>query len=156
MENQIRTPREKPTIIDIGKRKAISSGRWNHDVIAEYIIGRGKYAGLLDIGDLGKLAFGFKGNNSRKMVRKRLSGLKKVMALHYGELLAVEYEGPHEAASKVKVYDPNSLADQELIKTMIDKMTREKDKMLNYYKKVTDLFGSDEELSKQEAAPPVS
>lgn len=148
--NQLKVSnREKPTLITIGNRQAVSSGRWNHDCIAEYILANAK-GRWIEIGELGKVAFGSKNESNRMRVRKRLPVLKRIVALHYNELLVVEYAGRHGSASAVKVYDRTSQADRQMMLLMVKRMADQRDKLTEHYKRITGLLLADEAM----AAPP--
>lgn len=132
--------KQKPVLVQIGKRQTISSGRWNYNFVAEYIINDKKNSRWIDTGELGKLIFGYKSSITRHKVRHRIPQLKQIMALHYNRLLVVEYAGSHGGATAVKVYDEKSDSDRQAMHLMIKRMGEQKDKMLDYYQRITGMY----------------
>src|SRR5262249_44282189 len=99
--------RTKPTLVTIGNRQIISTGRWNNDCVAQHVLAHGR-AKWVTVGDLARLAYGQNTPRSKERVRKCLNRLFRHF-LSLGELLVVEYAPPRNRASAVKVYTPDSV-----------------------------------------------
>jgi len=125
-----KSARSKPSLVKVGKKHIISNGRWNDDLMADYVSenGRDKYI------EIGKLA-GVLGANTipnKKRVRNRLSRLFLTF-LKRGQMLAVEYNGKHNAATAVKVADIKSEADHQAIIRKLDRMKSSKELSADQY-----------------------
>src|SRR4051812_34672466 len=128
----------KPTLVVIGTRTMISTGRWNADLMADYILenGRDKW---LSVGHLARVGCGSNTLPTKKRVRTKLSSL----FTHFcerGEFLAVEYGGNHNAAMSVKVADLNAASDHQSVVLKLERMRKHKELTQDQYERFTALL----------------
>jgi hypothetical protein len=103
--------RSKPELITLDNGKQIiSSGRWNDDCVAEYILANAQ-EDWIPIADLARLIGGVNIRN-KKHVRGHMSGLFNKLQ-DQGWILLVEYNDDNGAASAVKIFDPRSASQLE-------------------------------------------
>ena len=124
--------RAKPTLITIGARTFISTGRWNNDLMADYMIAEGDK--WLKVGELARVGCAANTIATKRRVRQRLSSLFKVMR-ERGFFLAVEYNDENGAASAVKIADLSSAEDRRKVLAKLDSMKRRKEMTEEQYEK---------------------
>lgn len=132
------TERAKPTLVTVGDKQIISNGRWNDDLMADYVLGYGREK-WIKIGDLAKVACGSNTIPNKKRVRRRLSSLFRAM-LDRGVLLSVEYNGDYNSATAVKVADINSEQDRQNVAIRVKRMQARHELASDQYRKVTELL----------------
>jgi hypothetical protein len=130
------TERTKPTLVTIGKRQVISSGRFNVDLMADWVSENAQKE-FVKVGELA----GVLGANTipnKKRVRKGLSPLFLAL-LKRGLWLAIEYQGkrsdiaPANAATAVKIADMGSEQDRQLVKAKLKRMQRSRELSAEQY-----------------------
>jgi hypothetical protein len=126
------TERAKPTLVTIGNRQVISSGRWNDELAAHYVMthGRDKW---LSVGDLAKLAYGQNVPRSKKMVRRRIASLFHTIRNEYGEFLVVEYGPPNNRAKAVKLFDVKSEMERQAVRSRLESMRKRREMTAEQY-----------------------
>jgi len=138
-----RRERVKPTLITIGKKQVTSSGRWNNPVMGDYVRVHAKHK-WLGIGELARTAYHQNTKRSRKAVCGCLHRLFAFLLVEYGELLAVEYDGPNKSASSVKIFDSSSPPDsleRRYLKSKIDRMKKRRELSCEQYMRACQLLG---------------
>src|SRR5262245_46779475 len=114
---------EKPTLITVGKQQTVSHGMWNHDCMADWITANGRDR-WIEIGELARMVWRHNSESNRRQARRRLPALKRIMATNHNQLLVVQYNGRHNSASAIKLYDKNSSTDQQAMMEMIAEMEK--------------------------------
>lgn len=110
--------RSKPTFVMIGDRELISNGRWNNDLMADYVM---RHDDWLTVGTLSRTAYGNGSPRMKKRVRQCLPKLfSKLLSL--GRLLVIEYGPPHNRAQAIKLFDPSDPLEHQLVQTKIKRM----------------------------------
>jgi hypothetical protein len=135
--SSVTSERTKPTLVDIGGRKVISTGRWNDQLMAEYVLvhSRDKW---LKIGELARVSCGSNTIPNKKRVRKHLSSL--FLFLMDRELfLAVDY-GDNGAANAVKIADLQSQDERDCVNEKMRRMQRSKEISVEKFEKATALL----------------
>ena len=127
-------------VVDEDGRSKITKASWNHDTMALHLLANGLLE-WIEVDDLARLVWGRNTEVFRKAVKRRLPGLKRHLALSYNHLLVVEYNGPRGSASAMKLYDPEIPHDVQAMNRMMQDMASRRDRMLDYYKKITGLSG---------------
>jgi hypothetical protein len=124
--------RSKPTFVMIGDREIISNGRWNNDLMADYVMRHD--ACWITVGALSRTAYGNGSPRMKKRVRQCLPKLfSKLLSL--GRLLVIEYGPPHNRAQAIKLYDPADQLDQQLVQVKIRRMRDRKTLSDDQYEK---------------------
>jgi hypothetical protein len=118
--------RTKPTLITVGKRQIISSGRWNNDLMADYVMMHGACR-YIPIGELAKTAYMQAMPRNKERVRKNIFHLFRTILLKYGRLLVVEYGSPHNRAQAVKLFDTSSDLDRKALWPKIERMRKRRE-----------------------------
>jgi hypothetical protein len=54
---KVAAKRAKPTLVTVGNRQVISTGRWNDEVMGDFVIDHGQHR-WLQIGELARIAYG--------------------------------------------------------------------------------------------------
>lgn len=130
----VRPERSKPTLVTVGNKQIISSGRWNDELMAEYVIANGR-AKWLTIGNLARTAYGNGSPRSKERVRQCLHKLFKILMTTFGELLVVEYGPPFNRARSVKLFDRKSELDRQTLKNKLEKMRQRRELTAEQYEK---------------------
>jgi len=138
MSNGKKLYRRPEIVVDPEGRTHLTRASWNNDTMALHILTNG-VTEWITVGDLARLVWGRNTESFRRDVKRRLSGLKRHMALAYNRLLLVEYHDVRGSASAVKVYDLTAKTDVSAMQRMLADMANRRDNMLNYYEKVTGL-----------------
>lgn len=131
MDGKEVTPRSKPELITVGKRKIISTGRWNNEVMADYVLEYGVER-WLKIGELASVGCASNTIASKMRVRSRLSSLFKELRAR-GTFLAIEYNDDHSAASAVKIADLRSETDRQNVLDKLESMKKRKEMTQSQY-----------------------
>lgn len=118
-EEHGKAERAKPVVVNIGKREVISSGYWNDELVADYVMINGVNS-WLTIGDLAKFAWTSNTLANKARARKYLGRLWALLLMR-GQLLVVEY-GERGRAQAVKIYDPESEQDQQALNSKLQKL----------------------------------
>jgi hypothetical protein len=126
--------RAKPTFVTIGNKQIISSGRWNNELMADYVFvhGREKWLG---VGDLARTAYGQNTPRSKERVRRCLPQLFKALMATRTELLVVEYGPPHNRARAVKLFDRQSEVDRQNLKIKLERMKKRRELTAEQYER---------------------
>jgi hypothetical protein len=111
---------QKAEVVTIGKKEVISTGLWNDDFMADYVLEHGQKK-WLPMKELARFAYHSGTPQNQTKVRQRLHKLFKAV-LRRGSLLAIEYGDPHNSAQSVKIFDPTSLLDQQHVKVKMERM----------------------------------
>lgn len=125
--------RSKPSLVTIGKRTIISTGRWNNEVMADYVIKEGGTR-WIKIGELAGVGCASNTIATKKRVRNKLSSLFKELRAR-GIFLAIEYDGDNSAASAVKIADLSSDKDRQNVLDKLENMKRRKEVTQEQYEK---------------------
>jgi hypothetical protein len=115
----------KPEMLSVGDRKFISNGRWNNNLMADYVLEYGK-DDWIPIGRLARDGCGANTIPNKKRVRSRLSQLFTVF-LERGKFLAVAYDGDHNSATAVKVADVKLTEDRRSVEAKLERMRKRKE-----------------------------
>lgn len=117
--------RTKPTLVTIGNKQVISSGRWNDDLMVQYVLenARSKW---LTVGDLARTAYGQNTPKSKERVRRCLSRLFHALRDRQ-EFLAIEYDSPRNRAISVKVADLTSALDVQNVIRKLERMRKRRE-----------------------------
>jgi len=132
--------RPKPTLILIGGRFMISTGRWNDQLMADFMINysEGKW---IKVGELARIGCGANTIPNKRRVRGRLSSL--FMELRSRSVfLAIEYHDNYTAASAVKIADLASDEDMANVTNKLERMKRRKEMSQEQYEKSIALMES--------------
>lgn len=132
------TERAKPTLVTVGDKQIISSGRWNDELMADYVLDHGREK-WIKIGELAKVACGSNTIPNKKRARRRLSSLFRAL-LDRGMLLSVEYNGDYNSATAVKIADINSEQDRQNVTIRVKRMQARHELASDQYHKVTKLL----------------
>lgn len=125
--------RAKPTIVTVGNRQMLSTGRWNDSVVADWVAANGRER-WIEIGELAKFAYVQNSLRSKRQARKRLSTLLREF-LGRGELLLIEYGSQNGAASAVKLFsNPKSHSESQAVKLRLEKMQQRTDLSADQFK----------------------
>ena len=112
----------KPELVEIGKRFISSHGRWNDELIYQYLgtYGKGRW---VKIGELASVAWGQNNIANKRRARRHLTDLWKYMLTQKQMLLSVNYaaEWPHSAV-EVKIYDPNNEQERATLMRKIERL----------------------------------
>jgi ubiquinone/menaquinone biosynthesis C-methylase UbiE len=117
--------RPKPTLVTVGKRQVISSGRWNDGIMADYVLLHGR-AKWLPIRDLARVAYCNGTPRSQERVRACLHKLFRTV-LSRGELLVIEYGPPHNSAKALKIFDKNSELERQTLQSKLERMRQRRE-----------------------------
>lgn len=130
------TTRAKPELVTIGTRQIISSGRWNDELIADYVMLNGKDR-WITIGELAKVAWGQNTLSTKARARTYLSRLFKHILLRHGMLIVVESAEPkhHFRAQAIKVYNPESEQERQCLSAKLHKMERSRELTAEWYER---------------------
>mgnify|MGYP001605570804 CR=1 FL=1 len=126
------TERSKPTLVTIGNRQVISSGRWNNELMADHILVNGRLK-WLTIGELSKVAYNDGSPRNKKRVRQCLHQLFRTLMLKHGELLVIEYGSPNNRAKAVKLFDCTSEIDRQNLEIKLDRMRKRRELSMEQY-----------------------
>lgn len=132
MERSITKQRSKPTLVTHGKKQMTSNGRWNDNVIGEFILlhGRTKW---LTLRELAGVAFHSGTPSNQERVCKCLPKLFRHMMAEHRLLLVIEYEPPHGRAKAVKIFDPTSEQDRQAMLPKLDRMKQRRELTIEQY-----------------------
>ena len=131
--------RTLPTIVEIGKRSMLSSGRWNDLAIADYIIANGQLC-WIEVGKLAKIAWGHNNKETKTKVRRYLSKVKALL-IDRGLLLVVETEPPHHRVTAVKIGDLSLQDDRTQAIEWIERMKARGELSNERYERAKALLG---------------
>jgi len=120
------TERAKPTLVEIGNHQVISSGCWNDELVAEFMLLNGRLR-WVEVGELARLAFCRSTPKGKERVRRSLHKLFKTLLNDYGELLAIEYSDVRGRAKQVKIFDPTCDGDCAAIEHRLERMRTRKE-----------------------------
>ncbi len=136
----------KPELVTIGNRQIISSGRWNDNLMADYIAinGRTKW---LSIGELAKVAWGQNTPTTKARARKRLSSLFAHLLVNCGQLMVVEYSPPRNRAQAVKLFDPTSEPERQALSSKLMKLLNNKELSSERYERAMVILSASEMVS---------
>ena len=134
----VQPERTKPALIEANGKMLMPGGRWNHQAMATFIIGRGNW---IKIGELAKIGCGSNTIPNKKRVRARLSALFFTF-LQRGEFLAIEYAGDYNAATAVKVADLTVQHDRDCVIAKLDRMRQRKEMTEQVYQRTVALLAS--------------
>lgn len=112
-ESKTIRPKVKPTFVEIGGEKRISTGRWNFDLMAVWLIENAKTEPQL-VSTVARVAFGAATIKNKKLARSKLCNLGRTL-MDLGEVMLVEYEQPHNRARAVKLYDAGNEVDVQTL-----------------------------------------
>jgi hypothetical protein len=115
------TERAKPELTTIGKRQVISTGHWNHTIIADYVLLHGRTR-WITTGELASVAWGQNMPTNKQRVRRNLSKLWDYILINHGCLMVTEYGPPRSRAQAVKMYDPTSEQERQSITSKLNKL----------------------------------
>jgi len=139
--------RTKPTLMTIGDRQVVSSGRWNDECMAQFVLANGRDK-WLTIGEIARVAYMANTPRNKERARKCLASLfRHLMAL--GELLVIEYGPPHGRAMGVKLYAGGSEAEAQSMVSKLDRMRKRSELSTKSYEQAVALL---DDKSKTEAA----
>lgn len=136
------TERAKPELVTIGNRQVISSGRWNNNLMADYVMLHGG-AKWLSVGELGKVAWGQNTPTTKVRTRKCLSKLFTYLLVSHGRLLVIEYGGPNNCATAVKMYDPQSEQDRQVLAAKLERMFKRRELTAELYDSAISVLQAD-------------
>ena len=125
--------RSKPTLMTVGKRTVISTGRWNDALMADYVIQEGTIR-WIKIGELAGVGCARNTIDTKKLVRSRLSSLFKELR-ERNKFLAIRYTDQHKAASEVKIADLASEEEKKNVLVKLKSMKRRKEMSEEQYEK---------------------
>jgi len=125
--------RTKPTLVTIAGRVVISTGRWNDQLMADYVMEEGRNR-WIKIGELARTGCSSNTIATKKRVRGYLSRLFMVLRSR-GEFLAVNYHDDNKAASEVKIADLTSDEDKKNVRLRLERMRRRKEMSQEQYDK---------------------
>jgi len=120
----ISNTRAKPTFLTIGSERRISTGQWNHSLMADHVILEGNEKPL-PIGTLAKVAHGSGSPRNKKNVRRNLRRLRQEL-MSRGYLLLITYEHL-KGAQFAKLYNPNSEEDRQTLDHTLGMMQKKGD-----------------------------
>lgn len=134
------TERAKPELLTIGNRQIISTGRWNNGLIADYLMLHGS-SKWLTVGEIAKVAWGQNTISTKKRARRCLSHLWHYLLVERGQLLVIEYspDGHHQAQA-LKIYDPQSVSDRQVIEIRLERMSKTKELTEDRYQRACSLL----------------
>jgi hypothetical protein len=112
----------KPTLLTVGEKQFISNGRWNDDLMVNYVLERGQKK-WLPIQKIAAIAYCSGSLANQNKARKNLHKLIAAALMHE-ILIVIAYSGPHGSATGVKVLDPASEADRQLWELRFDRMVK--------------------------------
>ena len=124
MEEATEIPKGKrvvapPTLVMRDKQWVTSHGKWNDGLMADYVSQNGRHK-YLAVGELARV-LGANTLANKERVRRHLSKLFAEF-LRRGEILIIEYNDNHNAASALKVADFSAEGDRNLIRKKLDRM----------------------------------
>ena len=123
----IRKEKVKPTFVTVGTKQIISSGRWNDELMVDYVLTCGEVR-WIPVGELARVAWGQNNIANKRRVRYYLSRLWKLIMVKKGRLLSVEYAADgHHPALAIKLYDPANETERLSLQMKIDKLQKSKE-----------------------------
>jgi hypothetical protein len=111
--------RPQPTLISVGNKQVTSHGRWNDDLITSFVLTHG-YSRWIEIKELARVAYHGGQPSNQDRVRGKMHRLFKT-ALSRNVMLVIEYDGPHNSATAVKVLDKDSEPEVALALARLEK-----------------------------------
>jgi hypothetical protein len=130
--------RSKPTLIMLGKRKVISTGRWNDSVMADYVTEEGEHR-WIKIGELAAVGCSRNTIDTKKLVRGRLSALFRELR-DRNLFLAIRYDDEYHAASEVKIANLRDVDELQNVKDKLNSMKKRKEMSQDQYDKAIELL----------------
>ncbi len=122
------TERAKPELVMIGNRQIISNGCWNDGLVADWLLLESNRIRWVQLGEVAKVAWGANNIRNKERARRYLSRLWRYLLVERGVLLVVKYAvEKYHATQAVKVYDPASADEREMVETRLDRMSRNKE-----------------------------
>jgi len=115
--------RAKPELVTVGKGTVITNGRWNDQVMADYILEHGQ-DDWVPIAKLAKV-LGALTQSNKKRVSKHATSLFKTFR-ERGLWLAVEYAGKHGSTTAFKVADIKLAEDRQAVDAQLQRMKKRK------------------------------
>lgn len=143
--------RSKPTLVTVGKRKVISTGRWNDDLMADWVSENARKR-WVQIGELARVSCGGNSIDTKRRVRRNLSALFWTL-FGRGIILAIEYGDDYNGASAVKVADFASEQEFQNVNARLDKMKQKRDLSTQRYDKVVEFLRIVTEAKEQKQTP---
>lgn len=125
--------RTKPSLVTVGKTTVLAGGRWNNDVMTDYIVENG-VDDWLTVGHLAKVGCGANTIPNKKRVRARLSQMF-IRFCERGLFLAIEYGGSHNSATAVKVADLESGDERQAVMLKLERMRKRKEIASDLYER---------------------
>jgi hypothetical protein len=129
--------RQKLELVRIGDREMIPNGRWNDDLILDYIIANGDKK-WIKVRDLAKVAFGNGTISSQARVRHYLHRLHRKI-IDRGHLLVV-ITNKRRAVEELKLCDYTSPLEVKLTQERLQLMFRRKQMTGDAFQRATELF----------------
>ena len=124
--------RAKPTFVEIGNRRVISTSKWNDDLIASHVIERGRDK-WISIGELAGVAYGAKMKSNLDRARKHVSTLFPVV-LQHGLVLAIKRNpSRRNQIDAVKIYTGGSQLEQERMIVQLEGMRKRRETTSSRY-----------------------
>lgn len=159
--------RAKPEFVTVGNRQVISSGRWNDELMVEYIKDNGQDR-WIKIGELARVAWGQNTIDHKRRVRTYLNRIWKMLLQDKDGpfLLSVEYDAGnwaldesghkkwvkgHHPAQAVKLYDPSKADEREALIKKVNKMLASRELTVDLYKKAKQKLSPDDECEEEAA-----
>ncbi len=146
MENSSKALRAKPELITVGDRQVSSTGRWNDNLMMDYIEANGKER-WIGLGELAKVAWGMNSITTKARARQYLSRVWKALLIERGLILVVEYEGPHNRARAVKIYNHDSEQDRQVLAQKLAAIKHRGEMSLQHYNEAIALLGVEEQTA---------
>ena len=125
--------RSKPTLITLGKRTVISTGRWNDSLMADYLMEEGVNK-WIKIGELASVGCSRNTIDTKKLVRGRLSSLFRELR-ERDKFLAIRYDDEYKAASEVKIADLSDMNERKNVTDKLSSMKKRKEMSQEQYDK---------------------
>jgi hypothetical protein len=129
-DKTVPTVRVKPELIELGKRQVISTGRWNHGCMTQYVLENGHRH--ITIGELAKV-LGANTLGNRARVRRHLPGLFRYILDTHRQLLVIEYENSHNRSEAVKLFDPAAEDERNKVMVRLQRMVDRCDMTVDVY-----------------------
>ncbi len=123
-EETSKAERAKPIVVQIGNRQVISSGRWNDQLVADYVIEHGRDR-WITIGELAKFAWTSPTLANKERARRYMGKLWRYLLVNRGVLMVVEGDPTHHNRTQaLKIYDPASEQERQILEIRLDRMER--------------------------------
>jgi hypothetical protein len=130
--------RTKPTFITVGKRKMISTGRFNAGLVADYIFVEG-LTRWVPIGEVARVTYGSQTINTKSMIRHRLPKVNHEM-VNRGKLLVYQRPKPSGRTIAVKIFTGDTEEEQEAMVAQIEMRRKRKESSQEQYERELSLL----------------